>query len=128
MSSDRVEAILNQLALEGLGDRQHRHLRTVAVGGALRRALAVLAGLVLAVITTFADDDPAPAGAGPRVAAPATDMSRQDALAAAPMPPAEPEAALPGPLATEAAGVIELPRPTGPSAAYHPRRGGRHMT
>ncbi|WP_308113041.1 hypothetical protein [Blastococcus sp. MG754427] len=83
-------------------------------------ALAVLAGLVLAVITTFADDDPAPAGAGPRVAAPATDMSRQDALAAAPMPPAEPEAALPGPLATEAAGVIELPRPTGIGPAEVP--------
>lgn len=75
-------------------------------------ALAVLAGLVLAVITTFTDDDPGPAGAGPQVSPPATDMSRQDALAAAPMPPAEPEAALPGPLATEAAGVVELPRPT----------------
>jgi hypothetical protein len=83
-------------------------------------ALAVLAGLVLAVITTLTDDDPGPADTTPQAAAPATEMSRQDALAAAPMPPAEPEAALPGPLATEAAGVLELPRPTGVGPAEVP--------
>ena len=83
-------------------------------------ALAVLTGLVVTVITTFIDDDPGPAGAAPQVAAPAADVSRQDALAAAPMPHAEPEAALPGPLATEAAGVLELPRPTGIGPAEVP--------
>ncbi|SEK61282.1 hypothetical protein SAMN04515665_103180 [Blastococcus sp. DSM 46786] len=83
-------------------------------------ALAVLAGLILTVITTFTDDDPGPADTTPQAAAPATDMSRQDALAAAPMPHAEPEAALPGPLTTEAAGVLELPRPTGIGPAEVP--------
>lgn len=83
-------------------------------------ALALLAGLVLTVIATFTDDDSGPAGAAPQVAAPATDVSRQDALAAAPMPHAEPEVALPGPLATEAAGVLELPRPTGIGPAEVP--------
>jgi hypothetical protein len=83
-------------------------------------ALAVLVGPVLAVIATLTDDGPGPADTTPQATAPATDMSRQDALAAAPMPPAEPEAALPGPLATEAAGVIELPRPTGVGLADVP--------
>ena len=36
------------------------------------------------------------AGAAPRAAAPATDLSQQDALAAAPMPSADPDDALPG--------------------------------
>jgi hypothetical protein len=74
-------------------------------------ALGVLAGLVLAVIATLTDA-PGPTDNAPPAAAPATEMSRQDALASAPMPPTEPDAALPGPLATEAAGVLELPRPT----------------
>ena len=83
-------------------------------------ALAVLAGLVLTVIATLTDDDTGPAETTPPATAQATGMSRQDALAAAPMPPAEPEAALPGPLATEAAGVLELPRPTGIGPAEVP--------
>jgi hypothetical protein len=82
--------------------------------------LAVLAGLVLAVVAALTGEDPGAADAAPRGTAPATEMSRQDALAAAPMPPAEPEAALPGPLATEAAGVLELPRPTGVGPAEVP--------
>ncbi|SOC49470.1 hypothetical protein SAMN05660748_2197 [Blastococcus aggregatus] len=94
-------------------------LLTLLVGSALG-ALAVLAGLVLTVITTFTDAGPGPAGAAPQLTAPATDLSRHDALAAAPMPHAEPEAALPGPLATEAAGVMELPRPTGVGPAEVP--------
>jgi hypothetical protein len=83
-------------------------------------ALGVLGGLVLAVIATLTDHDPGPTDTAPPAAAPATEMSRQDALAFAPMPPAEPDAALPGPLATEAAGVIELPRPTGVGPAEVP--------
>jgi hypothetical protein len=83
-------------------------------------ALALLSGLVLTVIATLADDDPGPTDIASPAAAPATQMSRQDALAAAPMLPAEPDAALPGPLVTEAAGVIELPRPTGVGPAEVP--------
>ena len=83
-------------------------------------ALGVLAGLVLVVIAALTADDPHPGDAAPQATAPATGMSRQDALAAAPMPPAEPEAALPGPLATEAAGVLELPRPNGVGPAKVP--------
>lgn len=83
-------------------------------------ALAVLAGLVLSVVATLTDDASGQVDTTPRVVAPATDVSRQDALAAAPMPAAEPGDALPGPLATEAAGVIELPRPTGIGPAEVP--------
>jgi hypothetical protein len=82
-------------------------------------ALGVLAGLVLAVIATLTDA-PGPTDNAPPAAAPATEMSRQDALASAPLPPTEPDAALPGPLATEAAGVLELPRPTGIGPAEVP--------
>lgn len=86
-------------------------------------ALALLAGLVFAVVGALTDDRSGRAGAtegGHQAAAPATEMSRQDALAAAPMPSAAPEAALPGPLAPEAAGVLELPRPTGVGPADVP--------
>jgi hypothetical protein len=94
-------------------------LLTLAVASALV-ALAVLAGLVLTVIGALTEADPGAAHAEPQAAAPATEMSRQDALAAAPMPSAEPAAALPGPLAIDAAGVIELPRPTGVGPAGVP--------
>jgi hypothetical protein len=83
-------------------------------------ALAVLTGLVVAVIGALTEDEPGAAGAAAPAAAPPTEMSRQDALAAAPMPSAEPEAALPGPLATQTAGVIELPRATGVGPAGVP--------
>ena len=83
-------------------------------------ALIGLAGLVLAVIAALSGDDSGPADAAPQATAPATETSRRDALAAAPMPPVEPEAALPGLLVTEAAGVIELPRPTGVGPAEVP--------
>jgi hypothetical protein len=83
-------------------------------------ALAVLAGLVLAVVAALTQDAPGPADGAAQAAAPPTGMSRRDALAAAPMPSVAPEAALPGPLATEAAGVLELPRPAGVGPAEVP--------
>jgi hypothetical protein len=94
-------------------------LLTLAVASALV-ALAVLAGLVLTVIGALTEEEPGAAHTEPQAAAPATEMSRQDALAAAPMPSAEPAAALPGPLAIDAAGVMELPRPTGVGPAGVP--------
>ncbi|WNV77897.1 hypothetical protein [Geodermatophilus sp. DSM 44513] len=83
-------------------------------------ALALLAGLVFAVVGALTEDGPNATEGGQQAAAPTTEMSREDALAAAPMPSAEPEAALPGPLASEAVGVLELPRPTGVGAADVP--------
>ncbi|MGY5884176.1 hypothetical protein [Modestobacter lacusdianchii] len=75
-------------------------------------ALAVLAGLVVAVVGRFVDDEPGTTDA-PRPPAPTTATSQQDALAAAPMTTADPDAALPGPLSDQIAGVIQLPRATG---------------
>lgn len=83
-------------------------------------ALAVLAGLVLAVVGVLTGERRDGAGAAPRVAAPATELSQQDALAAAPMPTADPDAALPGPLSNRAAGVLEVPSATGVGSADVP--------
>jgi hypothetical protein len=88
-----------------------RLLTLIAVNALV--ALAVLVGLVLAVISALTQDGPdAPEPARPAATSPA-EISRRDGLAAAPMSSAEPEAALPGPVSTRAAGVLELPRATG---------------
>ena len=93
-------------------------LLTLAVVSAVV-ALAVLAGLVLSVIAALTGDGPGAVEEAPQ-SPPPTEMSREDALAGAPMPRAEPDDALPGPLATEAAGVLELPRPAGVGPAGVP--------
>ena len=86
-------------------------VRLLAVAGASAFvALAVLTGLVVAVVTALMRDEPAASGTSSASTTPGA-MSRQDALAAAPMPTADPEDALPAPLSTRAAEVIELPRP-----------------
>jgi hypothetical protein len=73
-------------------------------------ALAVLAGLVLAVIGALADNEFDAADGSRQATAPSTDMSQQDALAAAAMPNADPDDALPGPVSSQAAGALALPR------------------
>lgn len=90
-------------------------LLVIAVISALV-GLAVLAGVVLAVVAAIRDDEPAAPTTSVEEPGPSS-VSRQDALAAAPMRAADPDDALPGPLSTRAAGVIELPRPisTGPA-------------
>ena len=60
-------------------------------------ALAVLAGLVMAVAGGLIEE-PDERDAARQAAAPSPDMSRQDALAAAPMLTADPNDALPGPV------------------------------
>jgi hypothetical protein len=87
-----------------------RLLAALALGAVM--ALAVLAGLILAVIGGLRQE-PDERDAARQAAAPASRTSRQDALAAAPMPTAEPDDALPGPLSLQAAAVLELPRATG---------------
>jgi len=83
-------------------------------------ALAVLTGLVLAVVGALPGDQRDGADTAPKAAAPATGLSQQDALAAAPMPTADPDAALPGPLSNRAAGVLEVPSATGVGPADVP--------
>ncbi|SOC48593.1 hypothetical protein SAMN05660748_1295 [Blastococcus aggregatus] len=75
-------------------------------------ALAVLAGLVLTVIAALTDGDSGPADSAARAAAPVGELSREDALAAAAMPAAEPQEAMPGPVSSRAAEVLVLPRAT----------------
>ena len=94
-------------------------LLVVAVVSALV-ALAVLAGAVLVVVAVLTDDDPAGGERSSRPASPSIEVSRQDALAAAPMPTGEPDDALPGPLSTRVPEVIELPRPAGTGPAGVP--------
>jgi hypothetical protein len=83
-------------------------------------ALAVVTGLVLAVVGALSGDEPDTTDVEPQAAAPATEVSQPDALAAAPMPTADPDAALPGPVSTQAAGVLEVPRATGVGPAEVP--------
>lgn len=83
-------------------------------------ALAVLAGAVLVVVAVLTGDDPAGGERSSRPAPPSIEVSREDALAAAPMPTAEPDDALPGPLSTHVLEVIELPRPAGTGPAGVP--------
>ncbi|GAB3314401.1 hypothetical protein GCM10027451_29310 [Geodermatophilus aquaeductus] len=80
-------------------------------------ALAVLAGVVLAVVAVLTDDESAPPAAGRKAPPSSATVSRQDALAAAPMPSADPDDALPRPVSTQAADALELPRATGVGAA-----------
>jgi hypothetical protein len=80
-------------------------------------ALAVLTGLALPVITALTEDEP---DAERQAAVPTTEVSQQDALAAAPMPTANPDDALPGPVSNQAAGVLEVPRATGVGPADVP--------
>ncbi|SFT82537.1 hypothetical protein SAMN05660657_03312 [Geodermatophilus amargosae] len=87
-------------------------LLAVAVLSALV-ALAVLAGVVLAVVAALTGDEASASAAGREVAPPSATVSRQNALAAAPMPTADPDDALPGPVSTRAPALLELPRATG---------------
>ncbi len=83
-------------------------------------ALAVGAGAVLAVLAALSGDDgdaPATGRAGPP--APVT-VSQQDALAAAPMPDADPAAALPHAVSTRTAAVLPLPGATAVGAVGVP--------
>ncbi|MGX5653232.1 hypothetical protein ACWKWC_00465 [Geodermatophilus nigrescens] len=82
--------------------------------------LAVLVGLVFAVVGALTGDQRNGAGAEPRAAAATPDLSQQDALAAAPMPTVDADAALPGPISNRAAGVLEVPRATGVGLADVP--------
>ena len=82
-------------------------------------ALALLTGLVLAVVGGLTEE-PDERDAARQAAAPSRDMSRHDALAAAPMPTADPDDALPGPVSKQAASVLELPRATGVGPADVP--------
>jgi hypothetical protein len=83
-------------------------------------ALAVLVGVVLAVVAAVSSDESSEPPAGREVPPSSTAVSREDALAAAPMPAADPGNALPGPVATETADVLELPRATAVGAAGVP--------
>ncbi|WP_369794000.1 hypothetical protein [Blastococcus sp. URHD0036] len=74
--------------------------------------LALIAGLVLAVLSALAEE-PDARDAAPTAERTTGSLTERDALAAAPMPTAEPDQALPGPLSSRAAEVIALPRPTG---------------
>jgi hypothetical protein len=82
--------------------------------------LAMLAGLVLAVVAELGGDGRAPAAgqAGATASSPA--RTAEDALAAAPMASAAPEDALPGPLSSRAPGVLALPGATGVGPAEVP--------
>ena len=82
--------------------------------------LAVLAGAVIAIFGLLTQEEPDSANAARQGAAPSTDRSPQDALAATAMPSAGPDAALPGPVSRHAAGVIELPRTTADGPADVP--------
>ena len=65
-------------------------LLVLVVVGALA-VLAVLAGLVLAVVGALTGDEPDATDAERRAAARPTEVSQQDALAAAPMRAADPD-------------------------------------
>ncbi|WP_338070213.1 hypothetical protein [Blastococcus litoris] len=75
---------------------------------------------MLAIVTGLTDDEPArPAGQTDSTTSSAS-VTREDELAAAPMPAAEPDDALPGPVSNQAAGVLEVPRATGVGPADVP--------
>lgn len=95
-----------------------RLLATVAAGAVA--VLALLVGLVFAVVTGLGDGASRRAGAAPGPIPASTAMSDEDALAAAPMPSADPAAAQPGPLSTREAGSLELPRAGGTGPAEVP--------
>jgi hypothetical protein len=83
-------------------------------------ALAVLAGVVLAVVGVLTEEEPGSTDAARQGEAPSTETSSQDALAAMAMPTTDPDDALPGPVSRQAAGVIELPRATAAGPADVP--------
>ncbi|SFP63200.1 hypothetical protein SAMN05660464_3771 [Geodermatophilus dictyosporus] len=103
---------------DGSAEWSSARLLAVAVVSALV-AVAVLAGVVLAVVAVLTDEAPTAPTAG-RGALPPSTLSRQDALAAVPMPSADPDDALSGPVSTQAADVLDLPRATGVGAADVP--------
>ncbi len=103
-----------------------RNKLLAVMAGAVFTVVLLVTGLVLAVVYALAPQDPAQAAsaggasnAGTAGAVEGTDP-RQDALAAEPMPAASHSDAVPGPLSTRAAGVIELPRATGTGPAEVP--------
>ena len=98
---------------DGVPEWSRANLLALAAASVLI-TLALLGGLAFAVIAALTGDGTVEPVAAPSAAlARSTAMSQQDALAAAPMPAADAEDALPGPLSTRTPGVIELPRPTG---------------
>ena len=103
-----------QVSSEALGWSSARLLATLIAGAVV--AVALVAGLVLAVVTGLAHDAPQVAGTAAGVTAAPSAVSQEDALAAAPMSSAGPAAAQPGPISAREPGVLELPRPTGPGA------------
>lgn len=82
--------------------------------------LTLVAGLVFAVVSGLRNDEPNRPFAASGMTAPPNVATPRDALAAAPMPSVDPSDALPGPIATQTAGVLELPRPSGPGPAEVP--------
>ena len=94
-------------------------LLTLVVAAALV-ALALVAGVVLAVVGVLSEEEPGSADASGQRDGLSTDTSSRDALAATPMPTADPDDALPGPVSRRAAGVIELPRTTADGPADVP--------
>ncbi len=103
-----------------------------ALAAAVLLALAVLAGLVLAVAGALhhphrsAAHTANPAAGKPISPHPAAghdvgdERARADAIAASPMPAVGPDAAQPGPVSTRDPGTIVLPAPTGVGAAGVP--------
>lgn len=85
-------------------------LLAVLAAGAVA-GLATLVGLVLAVVAGLTDDEPTRSQGRPESTT-SSAVTQEDALAAAPMPTADPGDALPGPVSNQAAGVIEVPRAT----------------
>lgn len=119
MSAQRAAA-----ATSAPGWGRNRLLAVLA--GAALAAVALLVGLVLAVVYALAPPDPAQAAAAGQgqTAAAGEALSggdpRQDAVANEAMPVTGRDAALPGPVSTRDPGVIELPRATGTGAADVP--------
>lgn len=107
-----------QAAAQPSSWRSGRLLAVLAAGAVI--GLALLGGLVLVVVTGPTGGTPHGAGTAPVPQPPATAVDGEDALAAAPMPSADPGDARPGPLSTRVAAPLELPRPTGTGAAQVP--------
>jgi len=103
-----------------------RNKLLAVLAGALMVAVLLLAGVGLALWYALGPQGSATAGtatasaAGSATAPAVRTDPRQDALAAAPMPPAGQSDAMPGPLSTRDPGVIELPRASGDGPADVP--------
>lgn len=92
--------------------------------GAVLAVVGLLTGLVLAVVYALDAGDRDQAPDGPVASAPSDrrhdGTARRDALAAEPLPTADADDALPGPVSSRDPGVIELPRASGVGPADVP--------